>query len=171
MDEKLTIVGPEPTGPYKKNPQKKYNIETLLIMAKYNKKFRKELFENREKTLKESGLSLTGSEKILLMNISNKQLKENINEFRLPGVTKNSHPNWKRAVSVLVLVSTLLSTSLSFMCQTSKGIEPDEENVILPVNDPDDYVTKGIVPDEEFIPEEDEEGNDDNTQPENEEED
>ena len=106
-DDKLTIVGPEPTKPFFKKPQKKVNIEALLLMAKYDDDFKKKLLTDREKALAECGINFTTSEKLLLTNISDNQLTENINEFRVPGVTKKSLPNWTKAAVVILLLSTV----------------------------------------------------------------
>ena len=43
MSDKLTIVGPEPTGPNKGGAVRKVNIEALMLMAKYDEGFREKL--------------------------------------------------------------------------------------------------------------------------------
>ena len=106
-DDKLTILGPEPTAPEERSPQKRVNIEALLLMAKYDEGFKERLFEDRDKALTESGIDFTPGEKLLLTNISDQQLEENIKEFRVPGVTKKSLSNWAKAAAVILLLSSL----------------------------------------------------------------
>ena len=125
MEDKLTIVGPEPTDSKNTSPQKRVNIEALLLMARYNKNFRKKLINNRKAAIKESGLCLSQGEKLLLNSISNIKLEENIKEFRIKGVTKKSLPRWTKAMSVVLLISTLATSVIS--CPTvTRGVEPDE---------------------------------------------
>jgi hypothetical protein len=77
-------------------------------MAKYDEKFKARLFDDREKTIFESGLDFTPGEKLLLANISDEQLAANIDEFWVPGVTKNSLPSWAKAAAVILLLSSIV---------------------------------------------------------------
>ena len=126
MSKKLTIVGPEPTVARKTEVQKKTNVEALLLMAKYDKDFRKKLFEDREKALADSGLDLSRGERMIFANISNDQLEANIEEFQVPGITKKSLPTWTKAAAVILILAT---TSLA--CKTFddpgpiRGTDPD----------------------------------------------
>ena len=110
MKDKLTIVGPEPDRSDKEKLRKKPNIETILLMAKYNERFRKKLLAHREEAITDTGLKLTQGEKLLLKTISTQRLAENIKEFRIPGIKKSSLSSWSKAAAVLMLI-----TSLSFL--------------------------------------------------------
>jgi hypothetical protein len=123
-DDKLTIVGPEPTGTEDRKPQKRVNVEALLLMAKYDDGFKERLFADREKALLDSGIDFTPGEKLLLTNITDEQLAENIDEFRVPGVTKKSLPTWAKAAQVIFLLSTL--GFLVTVPMLTLGIPPDE---------------------------------------------
>lgn len=136
LDDKLTIVGPEPTASESKMPAGKLNIEALLLMAKYDRGFREELFKDRKKALAASGLELTAGERVLLTNISDEQLSKNIKEFRVPGVSRTSLPSWAKAAAVVLLLSSLALSDIS--CSSPGG--PDD--------DPSDY---GIEPDSSFV--------------------
>jgi peptidoglycan-associated lipoprotein len=121
-DDKLTIVGPEPTNPEEKRPHKKVNIEALLLMAKYDEGFKERLFADREKVLSGSGLDFSPGEKLLLANISNKQLAANIEEFRVPGVNRNSLASWTKAAAVVLLLTSIALSS--YGCSIIKGSTP-----------------------------------------------
>ena len=110
-DDKLTIVGPEPTGTVSKTAHKKINIDALLLMAKYDEDFKEKLLNDRETALTDSGIDFSAGEKMLLNNISDEQLAENILEFRVAGVTKKSLPSWAKAAAVILLLSSLMITS------------------------------------------------------------
>ncbi|MCP4132191.1 MAG: hypothetical protein GY754_14565 [bacterium] len=96
-----------------------YSIEALMLMAKYDPGFKEQLLQNREAALAEAGIDLTSGERLLLTNISTEQLRQNINEFRVEGITEKSLPSWKAAASVMLLLSTLM-----FACDgsTSSGL-------------------------------------------------
>lgn len=119
-DDKLTIVGPRT-----KTPQKSVNVEALLLMAKYDDDFRQKLFSDREKALKESGIDFTPGEKLLLANITDEQLAENIDEFRVPGVTKRSLATWTKAAAVVLLLTTVMLSGFADARVISKGSVPD----------------------------------------------
>jgi len=136
LDDKLTIVGPEPSASKSKMPVGKLNIEALMLMAKYDRGFREDLFRDRKKALAESGLELTAGERVLLTSISDEQLLQNIEEFRVPGVSRGSLPSWAKAAAVVLLLSSLALSELT--CSSPSG--PDD--------DPND---RGIEPDSSFV--------------------
>lgn len=124
-DDKLTIVGPEPE---KKDFSfiSSVNIEAVLLMAKYDKKFRKLLFKDREKALEETGIPFTKNELLLIKQIDQKQLKKTISSFEIKGINKHSLSNWKKAASVILLISGLISSTIS-CSENVKGITQDEK--------------------------------------------
>ena len=130
MNDKLTIVGPEPSGTDTKSSQRKVNIEALLLMAKYNNDFQKKLIEDREQALIDSGIEFSKGEKTLLKNIKINKLKEYIKSFEIKGITKKSLKSWACAASVVLLIS-------SFFIKCS---DSDSENP----------VTDGISPDNSY---------------------
>lgn len=107
-DDKLTIVGPEPSGVDKKSNQRKVNIEALLLMAKYNTDFRKKLFQHRDNAIKESGIDFSDGEINLLKSINESLLKQYINNFTVKSITKRSLKSWACAASIVILLSSLL---------------------------------------------------------------
>ncbi|MCP4132190.1 MAG: hypothetical protein GY754_14560 [bacterium] len=129
MDDKLTIVGPEPSGDGSRKKQKSFNIEALMLMAKYDAGFREKLFSNRDSAISESGIDFSAGEKLLLKNISVEQLEKNITEFRIPGVTRKSLPSWRTAASILVLLSSMFfsysSSDPALSASTLGGVAPD----------------------------------------------
>lgn len=135
-DDKLTIVGPEPSGVDKKSNQRKVNIEALLLMAKYNTDFRKKLFQRKDIAIKESGIDLSDAEIKLLKSINTSSLKHYINNFTVKGITKRSLKNWACAASIIMLLSTLL-----IKCADS----PSESG------SDDDIITDGTIPDYSYI--------------------
>jgi len=86
----------------------KVNIEAILLMAKYDDSFKKMLFNDREKALLDSGINFTPGQRMLLTNITDEQLAQNIDEFRIPGVTKKTLPNWAKAAAVILLLSSIM---------------------------------------------------------------
>ncbi|MCP4138296.1 MAG: hypothetical protein GY754_45460 [bacterium] len=86
----------------------KINIESLLLMAKYDDKFKKDLLANREAALKESGIPFTPGELILLSGIDRGKLEQTIDEFSVPGITQKSLPNWRAAAAVILLLASVL---------------------------------------------------------------
>jgi hypothetical protein len=140
MNDKLTIVGPEPEKPEKRGPSKRLNIEAVLLMAKYDAGFRTTLFDDREKALAETTLDFSPGEKLLLSNISDEQLTQNIREFQVPGIGKRSLSNWAKAAAVVLLLSSL---SLADMSCSS----PSDPGPISRGSLPDSTVVEGITPD------------------------
>ncbi|MBN1185050.1 MAG: carboxypeptidase-like regulatory domain-containing protein [Bacteroidales bacterium] len=105
MSSKLNIVGPQPE---KTRYQSNYNsirFEALLLMAKYDKKFKNALISNREKAVEQSGIRLDEKERILLFLIDTKTLLSSIKAFSIPGVKKRTLPSWKKAAAVIFLIS------------------------------------------------------------------
>ena len=136
MEDKLTIVGPEPDDSRNNSFRKKVNVEALLLMARYNKKFRKKLITDRKAAIEQSGLTLSRAEKLLLNSISNEKLEQNIKEFRLKGINRKSLPSWTRAVSVVMLISTLATSVIG--CPSgpiTRGVEPDDDYYSRQVTD------------------------------------
>ena len=113
MSDKLTIVGPEPDDSEFKIPLDRVNIEALMLMAKYNSDFRLLLFSNREEALTESGIQFNQSEKMILKNISDEKLANNINQFYIPGIDEKSLVNWRKAASVILLVTSIMITGFN----------------------------------------------------------
>ena len=131
MDDKLTIVGPEPSGTDKKSSQRKVNIEALLLMAKYNTDFRKKLFQRKDIAIKESDIDFSGKEIKLLKSINTSLLKQYINNFTIKCITKRSLKVWACAASIVMLLSSLLikcgdNPSDSEDGDTSYGGTPDK---------------------------------------------
>jgi hypothetical protein len=142
-DDKLTIVGPEPSVSKSKMPAGKLNIEALMLMAKYDRGFREALFKDRKKALAASGLELTAGERVLLTTISDEQLTQNIKEFRVPGVSKASLPSWAKAAAVVLLLSSLALSEIS--CGSDSPSEPDRGGTTG--THPDSSYVEGIEPD------------------------
>ena len=143
MDDKLTIVGPEPTQPRDVGRSRKLNIEAVLLTAKYDPSFRARLLADRDKALEESGLNLSPGEKLLLGSISDEQLAQNIREFRAPGISSKSLSKWTAAAALLLLLSSLSLANLrcdsSFEPAPVTGSAPDTTQVHPPID--------GITPD------------------------
>ncbi|MCP4138294.1 MAG: hypothetical protein GY754_45450 [bacterium] len=109
MYNKLTIVGPEASDENEAQPGiNRVHIESLLLMAKYDKVFKQRLLEERKFALEESGIEFTPVEKMLLMNIGREKLLQTIDEFTVPGINKKSLPNWRAAAAVIMLLSSVL---------------------------------------------------------------
>ncbi len=124
MDDKLTIVGPEPSGDRRSAPAR-VNVEALLLMAKYDDDFRAMLLADRARALDECGIAFSESEMMLLSSVPNAKLEVHVAEFSMKGVTRESLPSWKEAAAIIILVMTVLVGS---SCQDSpavKGIVPD----------------------------------------------
>ncbi|MCP4138298.1 MAG: hypothetical protein GY754_45470 [bacterium] len=88
----------------------KINIESLFLMAKYDNEFKKELLEDRETALHESGIPFTSGELTLLAGINREKLEQTIDEFSVPGITGKSLSNWRAAAAVLMLLASVLIT-------------------------------------------------------------
>ena len=138
MDDKLTIVGPEPSSAKGNTKQRKVNIEALLLMAKYNSDFMKKVFADRKKALIESGIDFSEAERKILMCLSDSTLKEHIDNFKVKGVTKSSLKSWATAASVLLLLS-----SIFIRC----GDSDSDDNPY----DPNHNQTMGNTADREYI--------------------
>jgi hypothetical protein len=152
MDEDLTIVGPEPTAPKRRERRKRFNVETILLMAKYDEDFRETLLTDRDAALEQTGLDLSRGERLLLASISNEQLSRNIDEFRVPGISRRSLASWAKAAAVLLLLSSLTLTDMN--CDiTSQPVEtganPEDSTGAQQVGIvPDDStLCEGITPD------------------------
>lgn len=87
--------------------QKNLNFEALLLMAKYDKGFRKLLLRDHKKAITKSGLKFTDQEKKLLDSISNEELLNTVKSFTIPGVKKHLLSNWKKAAAVLFLLTSI----------------------------------------------------------------
>jgi len=124
IDDKLTIVGPEPIN-NTQSKQKKVNIEAFLLMAKYNTELAQLIFSDRKKAIEQSGIKFSNTEKLILTTVSNEQLKKNIETLSLPGITKKSLPSWKVAASVIVLISSILSGIIQACYLPTTGITTD----------------------------------------------
>jgi hypothetical protein len=144
LDDKLTIVGPEPSASKSKMPAGKLNIEALLLMAKYDRPFREALLKDRKKALADSGLELTAGERVLLTNISDEQLSQNIKEFRVPGISRTSLPSWAKAAAVVLLLSSLALSEIR--CGSDSPSEPDPGGTTG--THPDSSFVEGIEPDD-----------------------
>ncbi len=159
MDDKLTIVGPEPMNPGPDKTPRKVNMEALLLMAKYDKDFQKRLFNNRDEALKESGIEFSNSEKALLTSIKNPLLKKYIRNFEIKGITGKSLKSWSCAASIVLLVSSLLihcsDSGSSEQNPVSKGNAPDPIDISVDntskkdtLNDPFNNISQwGLTPD------------------------
>ena len=109
MKNKLTIVGPEASHNDETSQNvSQVNIESLMLMAKYDDDFRDLLLNDRERAMAESGITFTPSEKMLLTHVGKEKLAQTIEEFSVPGITKKSLSNWRAAAAVLVLITTVL---------------------------------------------------------------
>jgi len=131
---------------------KKINIEALLLMAKYDESFKQKLFANRNEAMCESGLDFTPAEKMILENISDEQLKENINEFRVEGITKKSLTNWTKAAAVILLLTSLLLVDVDVeacIMGVKPGPRPPRKKIIKESDDKDNVIppVRGTVPD------------------------
>ena len=149
MKNKLTIVGPEPNKQVGSNSKKSHNIEALLLMAKYNNKFRKTLFENREKAIINSGIALSNSERMLVTSISTKKLAYLIKTFTISGITKKSLPDWKTAAAIIMLISStaFARANLNTKPQSINEVQVEyvEQNQRPPIGQYDEITVKGIV--------------------------
>jgi hypothetical protein len=117
MDDKLTIVGPEPAGGSMAVPVS-VNIEALLLMAKYDAQFRSLLLTDRIRALAESGIGLTETERRLLLIVPAAKLESGIEEFSMRGITRESLPSWKEAAAVILLIMTVL---MGNSCESIRG--------------------------------------------------
>lgn len=155
MDDKLTIVGPEPSGYENKTQQRKVNIEALLLMAKYDVNFQQFLLDDRKKALSESCIDFSEGEKMLLKSITNNQLKEHIKCFEIKGITKKSLKNWACAASIILLVSTTSLLNCGGIHPVT-GAEPDttDTNIVIDEIDKkaDENPYKDLIPlDDDYI--------------------
>ena len=126
MDDKLTIVGPEPSGRGRSTPAR-VNIEALLLMAKYDDQYRRLLLEDRARALAECGIRFSKSELILLTGLSREKLAAGIEEFSLPGISRESLPSWKEAAAIVMLVmSVIVGSSVQGADEPTRGIAPDQ---------------------------------------------
>ena len=123
MKNKITIVGPKPEKRSSQKHLEGANFEALLLMAKYNKSFRKQLMANRTKAIQLSGLKLDEKEKFILQNIDNKQLQSTIRSFNIKGINKKSLANWKTAAAVLLLITTVSTKEVK-----SQAVSMDTSN-------------------------------------------
>lgn len=123
MDDKLTIVGPEPSGREGSVPAR-VNIEALLLMAKYDEVFRKLLLTDRRRAIDECGIDFSDAERRLLSSVPPGKLEAGIASFSIKGVSRDSLPDWKEAAAVVLLIMTMLVGS---SCGTGqvRGIEAD----------------------------------------------
>lgn len=155
-DDKLTIVGPEPSRKKGLFKPGSVNIESLLLMAKYDASFREKLLTDRDSALADCDIPLSDTEKFILKAIDNKQLSHTIDTFEIKGITKKSLPNWKMAAAVVMLVSTLLlSSNKCYSDNVTKGAEPDPStntldngDIIDETSDYDDTITRGAYIDD-----------------------
>lgn len=155
MERKLTIVGPEPTAPEGNRRSKGVNIEALLLMGKYDARFRKKLFADRAKALAQTGLGFSAGERLLLSHISDEQLSQNIKEFRVAGVSRKSLPTWARAAAVVLLLTSLLLSDTTCEPPSRSGVDPDagiapdstEVEHVAPAGISPDPPIEGISPD------------------------
>lgn len=117
MDDRLTIVGPEPSGISMAVPGN-VNIEALLLMAKYDDQFRSLLLSDRVRALEESGIRFTEPERRLLLSVPSAKLESGIGEFCMRGITRESLPSWKEAAAVILLIMTVL---MGTSCESNRG--------------------------------------------------
>lgn len=106
MKNKLTIVGPEPHKNQRTRSNRSLYMEAFLLMAKYNKKFRKTLLKNPEKAFCQSGIHLSENEILLITSMNSTQLLNLIKIFQVKGITRKSLSNWKVAATIILLLST-----------------------------------------------------------------
>lgn len=130
MKNNITIVGPKREKGKKPLGFRSVNIEALLLMAKYDKAFRKRLLEDREITLEESKLEFSEKERAILLTIENKQLQDTIRSFSVPGIKKKSLPNWKTAAAVLVLLSTIAVKEGKSQNITTDSAAVEQRNIV-----------------------------------------
>ena len=107
MDDKLTIVGPEPSSRGSSVPAR-VNVESLLLMAKYNDEFRELLLSDRIRAIEECGIDFSDAEKLLLTSLPREKIISSIELFSMEGITRDSLPTWKEAAAVVLLVMTVL---------------------------------------------------------------
>ncbi len=151
MNDDLTIVGPEPQASSPRGPRRRINVEALLLMAKYDPAFHRQLFADRRSALDGSGLPFSPGERMLLEQIGDQQLADHIEAFRLRGVSRRSLTNWARAAAVLALLSTLYVAEMGCdVIRPDTGSGPDTTNVDNRGIEPDssDVSPLGIEPDE-----------------------
>ena len=105
---------------------KSVNIEAFLLMAKYDKDIAQLIYSHREKAMDLSGIEFSKSERFLLSALSDNQLKKNIDNLNLKGVSRKSLPSWKKATAVIMLLASILTTTIvSCPGPVSDGITPD----------------------------------------------
>jgi hypothetical protein len=143
MDEDLTIVGPEPTAPKKRGRRKRLNVETILLMAKYDDAFHERLLADRNAALEETDLNLSQGERLLFASISDEQLSRNISEFRVPGISRKSLASWAKAAAVLLLLSSLGFAELG--CDLV--VKPVPETGSAPDDTTQTEIVRGSIPD------------------------
>lgn len=151
MKNKLTIVGPEPEKHIRIRSNKSLHMEAFLLMAKYNKKFRKTLIKNPDKAISQSGIHLSENEKLLLTSMNSTQLLNLIKVFQVNGITKKSLSNWKVAATIILLLSTF---NLSEGNQPTKFLQKSVYNKIIShlFNQQEVYAVTGVVTDQNGEP-------------------
>jgi hypothetical protein len=123
MSDRLTIVGPEPDDDVIAKKLDKVNIEALMLMAKYDDGFRRLLIDDRDRALAESGIKFSPMERMLLLKISAEKLSGNIEEFHVPGITRSSLANWRKAAAVILLVTSALFVAPNCQRFITKSVE------------------------------------------------
>lgn len=125
---------------------KSVNIEAFLLMAKYDNDIAQLVFSHREKAMTLSGIEFSKSERFLLSALSDNQLKKNIENLNLKGVSKKSLPSWKKATAVIMLLASILTATIaSCPGPVSTGVTPEPTPTEEPNPTPTDLV-EGIMP-------------------------
>lgn len=107
MKDKLTIVGPEPSGGREGSASSWAAIDALLLMAKYDETFRALLLNDREAAMAQSGIRFIPTEKLLLKNILADSLASSLKHFSINGISRESRPSWRDAAAVFILIMTV----------------------------------------------------------------
>ncbi len=162
MKPKLTIVGPEATDPEGRSLQpgsiRTVHLEALFLMAKYDAAFRQDLLEKRMLTLNSSAIPFSDHEKKLLNSMSSATLDRTIENFFIDGISRSSLPEWHKAASVLLLVSTVifgsagcslvrpaLAGSIMEHPQKKEGWQDQEAYRVLAIGQPRKGVTNRVA--------------------------
>jgi hypothetical protein len=133
MKKNPTIIEPEATDETKMLPSlKRVNIESLLLMAKYDSVFMNSLMSNRNETLISCGIDFSPAEMMLLKSIPSSRLAKTIDEFSVAGIQKSSLASWKTAAAVLLLVAGIvLTTGCAAKPGSSRCFDPDKRECVV----------------------------------------
>jgi hypothetical protein len=146
-DSSPTIVGGQPVGKRGGESGLPHGIESILLLAAAESKFRKDFSRNRNDALNRAGIALTEAERAILATVSDKEL------FAMAGRARSKQKSGRRSLMVTAAsLAALASLTTSSPARGDDGPDsPDRTPALSQLDargtDEDPGETRGIRPD------------------------